>query len=375
MVKNFPVQIIDIFCKHEVDFIVVGDYSAFFYGIEVTNARAEVLYCEQGENLLRIIAALTELNACYRGTDTKLTECVLKSLQRHFFITDAGELDLFAKIGDEKSYDDIFKESVHYDQSCRIQNLESLIEMKQVEEEKGGLNVLFLKEFVGRIKKRRLDFKESIVKEIKDTLKQEKKELCFYDVTLDDIPEEMWELQQLEYLNLGITHISILPPGINKLKLLRCLVLVANKLKYLPPEMKNLTLLKTLYLSCNCLTSLPGEIIGSLINLETFSVENNLLTSIPEEIANCSKLKHLNLSGNYLSALPKQLGNLQELDTLYIARNHFLRIPEEIYDLNNLKFLELSENSIPFSEEEKRFVLERLPECEVHFEKRNLPSI
>jgi Leucine-rich repeat (LRR) protein len=77
----------------------------------------------------------------------------------------------------------------------------------------------------------------------------------------------------------------------------------------LPTEIGNLTNLQFLYLSDNELTHLPSE-IGNLTNLLQLHVYRNQLISLPPEIGNLSNLETLALNGNQLASLPPEIGGL-----------------------------------------------------------------
>ena len=76
------------------------------------------------------------------------------------------------------------------------------------------------------------------------------------------------------------------------------------RLNELPDCIGNLTNLEYLNLNRNQLTALP-ESIGNLINMEVMSFMNNQLTSLPESIGNLTNLKELYLTGNNFSDTEK----------------------------------------------------------------------
>jgi len=101
--------------------------------------------------------------------------------------------------------------------------------------------------------------------------------LEIFSKDLNQVPENILQQKQLNYLDLSYCHIPSLPA-----------------------EIKNMINLTSLDLSNNELDSLPAE-IGKLTNLTSLDLNNNQLTSLPAEIAKLSNLTGLDLSNNQLT--------------------------------------------------------------------------
>jgi Leucine-rich repeat (LRR) protein len=114
---------------------------------------------------------------------------------------------------------------------------------------------------------------------------------------IDNLPEEVYELRYLKFLDLRNASISSFPIKICQLTSLALLLLMGNQLTELPKEIAKLRNLKRLNISGNKLSSLPEE-IGELTNLEELSLSDNQLKELPSSFGNLKKLTHLNLSGN-----------------------------------------------------------------------------
>src|SRR5437762_2135570 len=80
-------------------------------------------------------------------------------------------------------------------------------------------------------------------------------------------------------------------------------------LSELPPEIGQLTNLQWLYLGSNQLSELPPE-IGQLTNLQWLSLGSNRLSELPPEIGQLTNLQLLSLGSNRLSELPPEIGQL-----------------------------------------------------------------
>jgi Leucine-rich repeat (LRR) protein len=93
---------------------------------------------------------------------------------------------------------------------------------------------------------------------------------------LRSIPDTVWKLQNLQYLDFSDNRISNVPEEIDRLTNLKDLNLAGNQLKMLPSS------------------------IGSLMHLECLILDNNKLESLPETINQLKSLKRLIIVGNPL---------------------------------------------------------------------------
>lgn len=95
-----------------------------------------------------------------------------------------------------------------------------------------------------------------------------------------DLPEELWELTELQKLNLSLNVLRSVPSSLGLLQNLVVLNLWGNQLTSLPPE------------------------IGQLRNLKVLFAYRNRLSEVPEELGCCTKLEVLSLANNQLTGLP-----------------------------------------------------------------------
>ena len=124
-----------------------------------------------------------------------------------------------------------------------------------------------------------------------------KKELDYQIKEIKEIPKEIGQLQNLQYINLS--H---------------------NEIKEIPKEIGYLRKLETLYLYNNEIKEIPKE-IGQLSELEFLDITNNQLKKIPKEIGQLRKLKEISLSFNQINKILKEIGQLDEL--IYIEINNY----------------------------------------------------
>ena len=60
-------EILKVLTKHKVDFIVVGGVYAVLHGAPVTTFDLDIVHSRSSQNLSRLMSALNELDAFYRG--------------------------------------------------------------------------------------------------------------------------------------------------------------------------------------------------------------------------------------------------------------------------------------------------------------------
>jgi internalin A len=133
------------------------------------------------------------------------------------------------------------------------------------------------------------------------------------------IPMELFELEQLEILNLANNGLSALPAEIGQLQNLKELILEVNQLSTLPAEFFHLTHLEKVNLDNNRLSVVPDG-IGRLQNLSELRLKLNLLTSISDEIGTLQKLTTLSLQrlGTEHVKLPPSMNQLTHLRSLLL---------------------------------------------------------
>jgi len=136
-VTNPPdfLEILKILTEHGVDYIVVGGVCAVLHGAPVATFDLDLVHSRSPDNLARLMSALKELDACYRG-DQRLTPRLphLSSPGHQLLMTKFGPLDLLGTIGIGHSYEDLLQHTVELEASglrlC-ILDLETLIEVKK----------------------------------------------------------------------------------------------------------------------------------------------------------------------------------------------------------------------------------------------------
>lgn len=144
-------EILKVLKKNNVDFIIVGGVCAVLHGAPLTTFDLDLVHSRSPENLTRLMSALQELDANYRGRGDKRLKPGLSHLSspgHQLLMTKAGPLDLLGTIGVGHSYEDLIKYSVELKVGglkLRILNLKKLIEVKKetiTEKDKAVLPIL-----------------------------------------------------------------------------------------------------------------------------------------------------------------------------------------------------------------------------------------
>lgn len=123
--------------EHGVDFIIVGGVCAVLHGAPVTTFDLELVHSRTPDNIGRLLSALHDLGAYYRGQgDRRLTAgpAHLASPGHQLLMTRFGPLDLLGTIGIGHGYEDLLQHTAELCVSglhLRVLNLETLIEIKE----------------------------------------------------------------------------------------------------------------------------------------------------------------------------------------------------------------------------------------------------
>jgi internalin A len=159
------------------------------------------------------------------------------------------------------------------------------------------------------------------------------------------LPEELWELRQLQTLYLNNNRFKAVPRLISKLTNLTSLDLSSNKLRTLPESIGQLVNLTSLDLYSNQFKTLPKS-ITKLINLNCLDLRLNQINTLPESIGQLINLWHLNIRYNKLQIIPKSICQLINLWYLDLGFNELTTLPKSICQLINLTSLVLSSNQL-----------------------------
>ncbi|MDX2067006.1 MAG: hypothetical protein SFV55_01205 [Haliscomenobacter sp.] len=224
---------------------------------------------------------------------------------------------------------------------------------------------------------------------------------------LEQVPSEVWQMPQLETLDLRRNAIKVLPETMGELKALKFLLLGNNQLQQIPHSLPNLVqidlsanrfsqfpaalaqsnLLQKINFSSNKLHKFPNltflalkelklsgnkiatfllsaiflpqleklylshnrleklEIEGVFSSLDTLDFANNQLNILPDKLMAMPFLRHLYVNHNQLKHLPNTLGHCNWLKTCHLAKNKLNNLPDYFMSFQRLEDLDLSGNT------------------------------
>ncbi len=107
------VELLRVLVRHDVEFVVVGGVAAVINGAPVTTFDLDILHRRTPENVRRLVAALTELDATFRTDSRKLrpNESHLLGPGHALLATKLGVLDSLGAIEANTTYDDVLSDT------------------------------------------------------------------------------------------------------------------------------------------------------------------------------------------------------------------------------------------------------------------------
>jgi len=128
---------LELLRRHDVDFIVVGGVAGVLSGAPISTFDLDVVHHRDENNLDRLLAALSELEAFYRDlTDRRLppNSGSLAGPGHNLMMTKFGPVDFLGTIGHGHSYEELLSKSTTVSLgSCDVcvLNLKALIRIKE----------------------------------------------------------------------------------------------------------------------------------------------------------------------------------------------------------------------------------------------------
>lgn len=131
--KSF--EVIELLVRHQVDFIVVGMTAGVLQGAPAVTFDLDVLYSRAPQNVQRLLSALKELEAVFRGDERRLVpnQSHLESRGHKLLLTKFGVVDVLGSL-DELEYADVIEDTVALqveEMTVRVLSLQRLIEVKE----------------------------------------------------------------------------------------------------------------------------------------------------------------------------------------------------------------------------------------------------
>ncbi len=138
--------------------------------------------------------------------------------------------------------------------------------------------------------------------------------------------------------------ISLIPPEIGRLTMLRELTCNNNSIEAIPSEIGNCFNLRKLVLASNRIVAIPPE-IGKLKNLTVLDLRHNSIEKVAPEIGKCSNIEFLWLWGNKLTELDPAITQLRKLQELYLNDNRLTTLPVGIIGMR-IRYVDISGNKL-----------------------------
>jgi len=103
-----------ILAEHDVDFLVVGGVGAILQGATLSTFDLDIVHSTEPANITRLLAALEDMDACYRAQLEKRirpNQTHLSSPGHQLLMTRFGPLDVLGSIGKGRRYQDLLPHS------------------------------------------------------------------------------------------------------------------------------------------------------------------------------------------------------------------------------------------------------------------------
>lgn len=130
-------EILRVLCEHDVELIVVGALSAVLQGAPIMTLDIDVVHQRSPANVERLLEALDDLDARYRGHGDRILRATADRLEgpgHQLMSTRAGPLDLLGCIEDDLGYADLLGDSVPYaidGQQVQVLSIRRYLELKE----------------------------------------------------------------------------------------------------------------------------------------------------------------------------------------------------------------------------------------------------
>ena len=129
-------ELLEVLCRHEVEFIVVGMTAAVLQGAPAHTFDLDVVYSRAEENVTKILAALREIDAFFRTDSRRIApnESHLRSAGHKLFDTTLGHFDVLGTLDEGVGFEEIENGSIWLEVGglrVRVLGLARLIEVKE----------------------------------------------------------------------------------------------------------------------------------------------------------------------------------------------------------------------------------------------------
>jgi len=151
-------EVLRVFIRNEVDFIVVGGIAAIFQGSPLATKDMDVVYLSSEKNNFRLAKALGELEAYYfdpAGRQIEPDASRLAALKVHFLKTRCGRVNVLRTVGKDLAFHDLVGKTRVLEVEelrMRVLDLETIIETKEhADRPKDRYQLLSLRQLLAEI--------------------------------------------------------------------------------------------------------------------------------------------------------------------------------------------------------------------------------
>lgn len=179
------------------------------------------------------------------------------------------------------------------------------------------------------------DLKKWIFDECNEQIGRSVVKLDISNVKLFEIPDEIFQLINLEYFDCSNIKTKNIQNEISKLTKLEHFNCSNNKIKNIPDELFSLKNLKYLNFEKNQIINI-SENLKQLIHLETLICNNCDVKKISPSVYKLIKLSYFDCSFNQITEISNEIGNLVNLKEFNCEYNQITEIPNEIMNCKKL---------------------------------------
>ncbi len=184
---------------------------------------------------------------------------------------------------------------------------------------------------------------------------------------IDELPQDITRLLNLEVLDLSFNEIEDLPNEIGNLRSLKKLNLLKNNILKLPPGIANCKNLEKLSLRRN--HNFDYKSIIYVRYIKEIDIGLNNLKTFPSEIYEMKNLEVLKIGGNDFNygQVLKNLTKFKQLIKIELWNCELKEVPVELFQLKNLEEIDLRYN--PLSQNEINKLKCQLPYTKIKYDK------
>ncbi|MDP3532919.1 MAG: leucine-rich repeat domain-containing protein [Alphaproteobacteria bacterium] len=167
-------------------------------------------------------------------------------------------------------------------------------------------------------------------------------QLTLRNCNINYLPDNIGNLLNLEELDLSENPLGALHSAVTILPNLKTLKINKIRMDYLPSNMEGLKSLEVLEADFNNLEYVSNS-IGDLKQLKELSLQNNNIEEIHENIGNLENLKKFDISYNPVKTLHSFIGKLINLTHFNLIEcTELLYLPSSVENLRNIVLLDLT---------------------------------